>query len=417
MKNFTAQSNLQSSEKSRAHSDVRIARGGAHLDHQARNSQHQPGVRKTYKPPVIDARLFYDPADGRKWKRRCEQKRTVWIALLDISHGSMKTCAVEKQIGKLKGIPSRTVRRIIRWLRTQGFMRVVRKHGLYGALERELLPDRLGRHPSPNSECGRTSTSECGRVTAVKQLQLGKDFKTDTTKTVVGPCKSFLQKQKKETAAPPVVHTPQTACDAAYWFFMSPVGLELGEDDAYALVCWILYRALRAGTMPRTLSYFIKSAENFFKHYTQEQGIALLKEAEGRYDGKCKPKRLIEEQESKVDRPKVLKEPREKGPWEKIDIEPIGSDAFCRAWEYFYAGKDRAVQDRAAVLGELLSARMQRTIQHCQGNGVRVPAPFFAAKRLIEEREMRRFSPKTPSTFAPSTSLQVAETAGAKKAG
>ena len=180
------------------------------------NSQYRPGVRRPYKSPVIDARLFYDPSDGRKWKRRCEQKRIVWIAFLDISHGSLKTCALEKQIGRLKGIPPRTVRWIIRLLRTQGFCRDVRKHGTYDALERELLPDRLGKYPVPDSESGRTgtrescrtSTRESCRVNAFKKRQ-GEQVKSSKKSedcvlpaSAITPCQESRKQENQDPSRP-----------------------------------------------------------------------------------------------------------------------------------------------------------------------------------------------------------------------
>jgi hypothetical protein len=161
---------------------------------QAGISQHHSGVRKTYRSPVIDARLFYDAADGRKWMRRCEQKRAVWIAFLDISHGQTNVMATEDQIARLKRIPRRTVRWVIRLLRTQGFLRDVRKHGLRDAMERELLPARLGTHQPPVGESCRTSTpescrtrtGESCRVNAVKRVQQT-DSKSSSEKPAATP--------------------------------------------------------------------------------------------------------------------------------------------------------------------------------------------------------------------------------------
>ena len=62
--------------------------------------------------------------------------------------------------------------------------------------------------------------------------------------------------------------------------------------------------------------------------------------------------------------------------WEAIEIEPCGSIRFCRMWEYVYA---------EAAGGDWLVDIMERAIQECQGSGIRVPPPFFAAKRLLEK--------------------------------
>jgi hypothetical protein len=71
---------------------------------------------------------------------------------------------------------------------------------------------------------------------------------------------------------------------------------------------------------------------------------------------------------------KVLKEA-----WKEIEIEPCGSIQFCRMWEYFYEN---------AAEGDLFSDMMERTIQECQGCGIRVPPPFFQAKRRIEKGQL-----------------------------
>jgi hypothetical protein len=253
--------------------NVAPARGASQA--QAGRSQHQPGGRQTYKPPVIDARLFYHPADGRKWKRRCEQKRTVWIAFLDISHGSMKTCAVEKQIGRLKGIPPRTVRWVIRLLRTQGFLRDVRKHGLHDALERELLPDRLGKHPSPDSESCRPSTRESCRVNAVKRLHSEK------------PRQDEHDAPRPKTVAAGAVLSPKFRIHKP---FRSPrqvfaVAVRLiGQEYA----SWVYYRALKCGreagktlaqSVPQSVAYYVKSYRNFCTQFDDAAQQAMLEQA------------------------------------------------------------------------------------------------------------------------------------------
>lgn len=64
--------------------------------------------------------------------------------------------------------------------------------------------------------------------------------------------------------------------------------------------------------------------------------------------------------------------------WDALGIEPLGSIRFREAWERFYG---------EAGDGERLSAIMERAIQYCQENGIKVPPPFFDAKRRIEEQE------------------------------
>jgi len=64
--------------------------------------------------------------------------------------------------------------------------------------------------------------------------------------------------------------------------------------------------------------------------------------------------------------------------WDAIGIEPSGSIRFCEVWEYVYG---------ESTEGEQLTDVMERAIQHCQSNGIRVPPPFFSAKRQIKKQE------------------------------
>jgi hypothetical protein len=73
---------------------------------------------------------------------------------------------------------------------------------------------------------------------------------------------------------------------------------------------------------------------------------------------------------------KVLKEA-----WDAIGIPPLGAHSICGTWEFFYAQRAK---------DEPLSAVMERAIQHCQGNGVRIPKPFYDAKHRIEDEESGR---------------------------
>ena len=146
-------------------------------DRQA-GSQHQPGVRRVHRAAPLDARLFYDPKDGQKWRDRCTRKRDLWQAMTYISHGSLTTRATEAQVAKLMHCDRRTARRGMRDLLAQGFGKNIKKHGYKGDMERELLPGRLGKHEPPSvkrvrtstAECVRTSTAECVRVTALREL-------------------------------------------------------------------------------------------------------------------------------------------------------------------------------------------------------------------------------------------------------
>ena len=75
------------------------------------------------------------------------------------------------------------------------------------------------------------------------------------------------------------------------------------------------------------------------------------------------------------EKPKTKRNPEA---WEAVGIEPSGSLKFVQAWERIY-------RDRPD--GEPLSVTMERAIQYCQQNGIRVSPPFFSAKRVAERRE------------------------------
>lgn len=145
------------------------------MDQQARVNAYQHPVwqyratdRLPYRSPVIDARLFRDLSDGRKWRVRCEQKRRVWMAFLEIGHGQKKVVATASQISRLKHMPLRTVEWIINLLRGQGFFQNVRRLGFNGSIERELVFDRLRiLRPGSNEPCAES----CG-VNAFKKLHL-----------------------------------------------------------------------------------------------------------------------------------------------------------------------------------------------------------------------------------------------------
>ena len=63
----------------------------------------------------------------------------------------------------------------------------------------------------------------------------------------------------------------------------------------------------------------------------------------------------------------------------------------CGIWEFFYTEYAKR---------EPLSAVMERAIQHCQGNGVRIPKPFYDAKHRIEDEESGRQTAEEVSRVA-----------------
>lgn len=102
------------------------------------------------------------------------------------------------------------------------------------------------------------------------------------------------------------------------------------------------------------------------------------------YSGKSRS-RVEGEKEAEADREKNTAAASLKGncrkilqkAWEAVGREPLGSIRFREAWETFYAAAD----------GESLDVIMERCIQYCQANGIKVPPPFYDAKHRFEQRE------------------------------
>lgn len=73
--------------------------------------------------------------------------------------------------------------------------------------------------------------------------------------------------------------------------------------------------------------------------------------------------------------------------WKALNVKQCGSLKFVLAWEGIY---------RDHPEGELLSDTMEQAIQCCEEDGIKVPPPFFLAKRRIEEREAKDSFPTHP---------------------
>jgi len=65
-------------------------------------------------------------------------------------------------------------------------------------------------------------------------------------------------------------------------------------------------------------------------------------------------------------------------PWKVVGSDlPMGSARFQKIFEHYFATRN----------GEPLSEAMERAIQRANKTGVKVPPPFFDAKRAVERRE------------------------------
>jgi hypothetical protein len=66
-------------------------------------------------------------------------------------------------------------------------------------------------------------------------------------------------------------------------------------------------------------------------------------------------------------------------PWKLLGSDlPMGGSRFQKIFEHYAATRN----------GNCLSEAMERAIQACQKRGIKVPPPFFDAKRVIERREI-----------------------------
>jgi len=64
--------------------------------------------------------------------------------------------------------------------------------------------------------------------------------------------------------------------------------------------------------------------------------------------------------------------------WEILGLKTgLGTSRFQQVWTFFYSHRN----------GYQLSEAMERTIQQAQGKGIKVPKPFYEAKRRVERQE------------------------------
>jgi hypothetical protein len=101
--------------------------------------------------------------------------------------------------------------------------------------------------------------------------------------------------------------------------------------------------------------------------------------------GSEKPKNSINKEDSAVTQHKdaAVEAPsplNALNPWELLGSDlPMGSTRFQQIFEHYAATRN----------GNCLSETMERTIQASQKRGIKVPPPFFDAKRVIERREIK----------------------------
>jgi len=74
----------------------------------------------------------------------------------------------------------------------------------------------------------------------------------------------------------------------------------------------------------------------------------------------------------------------ESEPWKAIGQNlPIGTQKFQATWKQYFSTRN----------GHPLSEAMERCIQQCNSQGLKVPPPFYQAKRDVEKREREALAP------------------------
>ena len=96
-----------------------------------------------------------------------------------------------------------------------------------------------------------------------------------------------------------------------------------------------------------------------------------------------KPQNAVSKEDAAVtqhkDAASTAAAPGAENPWKVIGSDlPMGSPKFQKLYEHYAATRN----------GNTLSEVMERTIQAANGRDVKVPPPFFEAKREVERREM-----------------------------
>ena len=90
----------------------------------------------------------------------------------------------------------------------------------------------------------------------------------------------------------------------------------------------------------------------------------------------CRSNKTIQDCTVDVEAAAVFSSPGEE--WEILGLKTrIGTSRFQQVWSFFYSHRN----------GHQLSEAMERTIQQAQGKGIKVPKPFYEAKRRVERQE------------------------------
>ncbi|HVA18451.1 MAG TPA: hypothetical protein VMV59_12140 [Candidatus Dormibacteraeota bacterium] len=161
----------------------------------------------------------------------------------------------------------------------------------WGSRTRSLHPEKF----LPR-ECGARSKAECGAL-EVKGFELHTSVKQDTadTRKSIAPVLSHSAFEPKDKT-PDEVKKSGSADDAFLGAFRVLSYRMMDPLLAACVVMWVAYRALRAGTTPKTIAYYLRSEKECPAFSCTAQGEAMLAEAHGRLMKICpKANRLVQQ--------------------------------------------------------------------------------------------------------------------------
>ena len=256
------------------------------------------------------------PRDGRKWRINQERDQRTMRAIAHFERGEGVWASLETILNELQVIEARrdagdrmtwsrpTLCRSLARLESSGIMKPhgIRRRagGRWETRRRSLHPEKL---LPVSRECETRWKPEC-ETQEVKDFELHNSKQTlcrvkgsrekpdepDTPRPKTGrvaACAEVLSNEVKSRVKPqpnpcleetskPTQRTPEEVFLVAYrvlaWVY-DPI-------TAAALVCWVAYRALRGGTVPRSVRYYTKAAQELDYQRPDYQRQAMLEEAE-----------------------------------------------------------------------------------------------------------------------------------------
>jgi hypothetical protein len=241
--------------------------------HQAGNSQHQPGVRRTAAAVFQSAgwQQFKHPGDD--YRRREATARTRCSVLHAYARiQASGTCPTARLIAQLTGICLRHVERVISRAVHLGYLtrgKFVYRSNRLQHVVREL---NLSALQSVGTTAGNRSERSSLRATTLNKTSEAEDTPVEKTAPLVAAAATAAPTDPTFKVQKPF-RTPRQVYEVARRL----IGWE------YA--AWIYYRALKSGrearrtfaqSVPRSTAYYVKAYRNFCIQYGPQQHQAIL---------------------------------------------------------------------------------------------------------------------------------------------